>query len=152
LSTLERDVLQFHFEQGADFSTCLNHLVQIHPGLDQQKLSEIISQLQQKLTPRQHWVLSVRKTEFAELDEKDLPAGTEYLSLPESALADDQLAAQLALAIEQLKPVQQLLIKLRFQQGLSIKQISSITSNNDLQSCRYQIKKALDRLSKLLEK
>ena len=150
ISELELEVYRLNFEQGLGFDACWHTLSQKHRELTRDGLDKTIAKIGAMLTPRQRWLISVRKAETEALDEEQITsqsnAGVQVLSEPESELERQQLADRISNAMSKLEPPQRLLIRLRFQQGLTFRQIARQENLGDSDRARYRVQSAVDQL------
>lgn len=150
----ERLIYTHRFELGASRRECHEAVVIAYPQLTELDVALIIRRLNRLLTPKQHWALANRRRRAVSLDDagiqREAEATGDARETPEEfALANQQLT-RLQAALRQLSTQQQLLLKLRYQQGLSLKEVARLTGHDDLQQARYQIQLALKRLQALL--
>lgn len=154
LSDLELRVYHLRFEQGASLSDCLQAIAGEHPLVSEMELAGIIRQLNLTLTPRQHWLLSTRKRVAVSVDE---PEVRREASMVEKSLDETEHHAvsseeqqRLEEALRQLPTVQRLVLRLRFQQELTLKETAWAAGLEDEFKARYLISKALKQLNTLL--
>jgi len=155
LSRLDQLVFKFRFEQGMSLQACLNTLQGQIPDLTEPQLIDAVSRLNETLTSRQHWLISARKTETSSMDH----AGTVGTGLepvdpgpgPEALAEKAEEQTRLSRALTRLTPRQRLLIKLRYQQDLTLKEVARLTRLGDPFRARRQIQAALDELAKHLK-
>ena len=155
LPAFDQMVFKYSFQQGMNLRTCLASM-QVHfPELNELRLASAVTRLNQTLTPRQHWLLSTAHPKTVSLDQ----AVTEGSSLeliepgpdPEQSTAQSQARDKLRQALAKLSPRQRLLIKLRYQQELSLKEVARLTRLGDPFRARRHIQAALRELASHLE-
>ncbi len=155
LSRLDQAVFKYKFEQGLRFRTCLYSLQAQFPGLTEPQLAGAVSRINDTLTPRQHWLLSTRHVETVSLDGPELSSPDKQPldpgDSPEAAAEISQNHARLQQALAELSPQQRLLIKLRYQQDLSLKEVAYLTRLGDPFRARRYIQSALDELARRLK-
>lgn len=155
LPRLERLVYKYKFEHGMNLQACLHYLLPQFPELTEPQLAGVISQLNTHLSPRQHWLLSARHVELVSIDDSEKAAGIEPRtgpsSTPEALAQREEDQARLHNALAKLEPSKQLLLKLRFQQGLTLKEVACLSRLDNEFQARYQIQAALDELASLLK-
>lgn len=155
LSTFDQMVFKFSFQQDMSLQACLASMQADFPDLNELRLASAVSRLHQTLTPRQHWFLSSWQAKAVSLDQAE--AGGSYLQPvepgpgPEQAAAQSQARDRLYQALAQLSPRQRLLIKLRYQQELSLKEVARLTRLGDPFRARRHIQAALDVLASHFE-
>lgn len=154
LSALERLVYQHRFELGASIRECHEAVRVMHPQLTELDLAVIIRRLNRLLTPQQHWMLATRRRVAVSMDDDAVRQEADQVldsqQSPEHQATEGEQLQRLGAALRQLSPRQQLMLKLRFQQGLSLQEVARLTGHADLQKARYQLRLALDRLRELL--
>jgi len=150
----DRLVYTQRFELGASFRECHEAVAVAYPQLTELDVALIIRRINRLLTPQQHWALANRQRQAVSLDEPEILHATELAQeawdTPEELAAAAQQKRRLQAALRQLPTRQRLLLKLRYQQGLSLKEVARLTGHVDLQQARYQIRLALERLQGLL--
>lgn len=155
LSAFDQMVFKYSFQQGLSLQACLASMQAHFPDLNELRLVSAVSRLNQALTPRQHWFLSTRQTKSVSLDQAE--AGGSSLEPvepgpgPEQATAQSQAKDSLHQALAQLSPRQRLLIKLRYQQELSLKEVARLMRLGDPFRARRHIQAALDTLARHFE-
>jgi len=154
LPELEQAVYEHRFEQGLSIASCYAALSARFPDLTEVQLAGVIRQVSRKLTSRQHWLLSMRRQTTASIDE---PEVRREASL---AFGDSNDPANVALsreehqrvnsALGQLEPDERLLLKLRYQNDLTLKEVARLAGLEDAFQARYRVQRALSRLLQLL--
>lgn len=150
----ERLAYRQRFELNASFRECHAALVSAYPQLNELEVAAIIRRVNQSLTRKQQWALTNRHRLEVSLDDAEVRHEAEHTGAarltPEELTAEQQLKARLHSALLQLSARQQLLLKLRYQQGLPLREVARLTGHASLQQARYQIRLALERLKALL--
>jgi len=122
------------FEQGLSREETFLSLRQRLPNLTRAETEESLARLHRSLTPRHLWLLSLRRPSPEPLAEDPAREGqvrASEISAPEPdpevlATVNEQRAAfQQALA--RLPKPERLLIRLRFEQGLTLEQVARLT-------------------------
>lgn len=152
LGPLESLLYHLHFEQALDLQSCLHFARTRFPGLDPGRMSQAMSRLHQAMTPRQRWATGVFRERASgnahRVDE------SEALSAPNPG--PDQAAdatrrhANLQAALAGLSPRQRLVLRLRFEQELSLEQVARVTGLRDLHHARRVVQAALNALREAL--
>lgn len=154
LPELDRLVYTHRFEFGASLHECHEAVAIAYPQVTELEVAAIIRRINRLLTPEQHWQLATRRRLAVSLDDAEIHREAELTrdtqETPEELAEADQQQARLRAALRQLPTRQQLLLKLRYQQGLSLNEVARLTGHEDLQQARYQIRLALERLHALL--
>lgn len=150
LSHLDQKVFKHRFQQRLSMHTCLEILRAHFPDLNQLQLAGSVARISTTLSPAQMQFLYAQHAKTVSLDQQQSRAGAfepaDSGPGPEkvTVLSQDKLRLEKALAT--LTPHQRLLIKLRYQQELSLKEIARLTRLGDPFRARRQIQAALDQL------
>lgn len=154
------DQLAYHYktECGMSRLSCFRALQLTYPGLTESQFSESLSRLHNVLTSRQRWQLSVHRKEAvsAILRNAHCNPSTENVLAgsdpgPESVAQIRQTREALAQAMSKLSQQQRLLLRLRYQEGLSLKDVAGLAGLGDLHQAKRRIKTALYALGNLLD-
>jgi len=158
LPELDQLVYRYIYVRGMPREECLHVLKGRYPDLTEQQLSEINGRLFSLLTPRQRWQLSTRTAEPAPLDapsssDNDTAAfqPEEPGAGPEELAETDQECSMLAAAMARLPPRQRLLLRLRFQQDLTLEEIARLTGLPDPFRANRQVQAALEALAEIVK-
>jgi len=155
LSRLDQKVFKCKFEQGLSFQSCQNSLQAEFSGLTAPELAGAVGRINKALSPRQHWILSTHQSKAVSLDDPELSSPAMHPvdpgDSPETTTEIDQDHSRLQSALAHLSPQQRLLIKLRYQQELSLKEVARLTRLGDPFRARRHIQAALAELAKLLK-
>jgi len=150
----ERLVYTHRFTFGASLRECHEAVAINYPELTELDVAAIIRRINRLLTPQQHWTLAHQRRMAASLDDAEIFREAEQTrdvhATPEEFAASEQQQERLRQALRQLTTQQQLLLKLRYQEGLSLKEVARLAGQENLQRARYQIQLALERLQALL--
>jgi len=151
---LEQRVFNCRFVKHLSLAECLEALRPEFPDLNELSLAAVIADLNSHMESRQHWRLQVRNHRTLSLEDPDTQVRLEQqadlpLSAEESAVAD-QRHTRLQAALAQLSASDRLLLRLRFEPDLPLREVACIAGLADLHKARYQIDKALEQLSRLL--
>lgn len=154
------DQLLYHYknECGMNRLASFRALQLTYPGLTENQFTESICRLHTTLTPKQRWQLSVRKrgTGSAVVIDSLNDHSTENELVetspgPEIVAQLVQTREMLARAMSQLSHQQRLLLRLRYQEDLSLKDVANLAGLDDLHKAKRRIKKALAALSENLK-
>jgi len=157
LPELDQQVYRLMFVQGSSRAACLAALAPRFPGLTEAAVAEVSARLFGLLTPRQRWQLSakphtpLRMGARAGSQDGD-PVGRVEAGEPgpeeqASALQEQQ---QLRDALARLTPQQRLLLRLRYEQGLTLAEVARLTRQPDPFRTHRQIHAALEALARLM--
>lgn len=157
LPALDREVFGCVFEQGLLREETFLSLRQRFPNLTREETEESLARLHRSLTPRHLWLLSLRRASAQPLPEdstRDRPASGMEIPAPEPdpevlASVNEQRAA-LQRVLARLPKPERLLIRLRFERGLTLEQVARLTGLGSAQKADYRLKEILERLRKEL--
>jgi len=153
----DRLVYQYKFEWCMSLETCFRALQPAYPDLTRNQLARTISRIHTMLTPRQRWQLSFRKRETASIADTDSVSGNSTsVELIDPGPGPDAIAQlqqdrqALLEAMSCLTYQQRLLLRLRYQQDLPLKEVARLAGLNDLFQTRRRINSALAMLAELM--
>lgn len=154
LPELERQVYRCIFEQRMTRTQCFHSLLPRFPGLTQSGVAEVNARLFQLLTPRQRWQLTVRTPSrtpvtFPISPEDDDPAWqlAQPGPGPDDLAEEAQQQGKLQQALAALPADQRLLLRLRYEQNLSLAEIARLTGQPDPFRVNRRVQAALDALA-----
>ena len=150
LSELEQRVFQLLYRQGMTHHECLHALRDQYPKLRPNDVERINGDLFEALSANQHWRLSICKNDPVPADDIDLTNDT-IASRPDLKFQHDQNLERLETALSKLSPDQRLLLRLRYQQDLTLKEIARLGDFDDPYQARRAIEKALAALKKVFD-
>lgn len=157
LPELDRQVYRCIFERRMTRVQCLHTLLPRFPGLTESGVAEINARLFQLLTPQQRWQLTVRTPSLAPVTfpvspEDDDPAWQIALPGPgpDELAEEDQEQRRLQQALAALPADYRLLIRLRYEQNLSLVEIARLTGQPDPFRVNRRIHAALDALADVM--
>jgi RNA polymerase sigma factor (sigma-70 family) len=147
LPVFDQSVYRLVIEQDMDKESCFQTLIADYPDLTRELISIALKRIYSILTPRQRWQISVRNRGRKRAGSDPLQGHTELLPDPESG-PDKEAQAQQELdsihqAMAALPTDQRLLLKLRFQEGLSLVKIAELTQLGDSNRVWRQIQAAI---------
>jgi RNA polymerase sigma factor (sigma-70 family) len=156
LPELDQQVYRLMFVQGNSRASCLAALAPRFPGLTDATVAEISARLFGLLTPQQRWQLSARPHAPVRSGSRpgigDEPMGRVEAAGPgpEEEAAAAQERRQLQEALARLTPEQRLLLRLRYEQGLTLAEVARLTRQPDPFRANRQIQAALEALGRLM--
>lgn len=157
LPELERLVYQYKFEAGMSLESCFQTLRARFPNLTRGQMSAAIGQVHALLTPRQRWRLTFRKRRSTSFDTTRTADGTPGCGEladprpgPEAVAERDQQRKRLLAALAQLPAEDRLLLRLRFQEDLPLREVARLSGLSDPFQARRRIDAALATLADLL--
>jgi len=156
LPPLEAEVYRCHFEKGLSLEDTLVSLRPAFPGLTLERLAAAEGQIQESLSSRQHWLRSTQKLQLQSMSQEsnigvmEAPANDPADPHPnqELALASREQEHQLRITLQKLTKAERLLIRLRFEQSLTLEEIARLTAASDAQWIHRQIAAILEKLRK----
>jgi RNA polymerase sigma factor (sigma-70 family) len=158
LSELDQLVYRHIYVRGMPRDECLYALQEKFPDLTEKRLSEINARLFGLLTPRQRWQLSIRQAGVVSFDGGSAPEEDEPpLQFeepgpgPEELSQIDQERASLAAAMARLPARERLLLRLRYEQSLTLEEVARLMQLPDPFRANRQIQAALSNLSELMK-
>ncbi len=157
LPELDQQVYRLMFVQGSSRAECVETLAMRFPGLTDTTVAEISRRLFGLLTPQQRWQLSARphapiRSGSRSGNGDDDPVGRVEAAGPgpEEEAAALQEQRQLRQALSRLTPEQRLLLRLRYEQGLTLAEVARLTRQPDPFRANRQVQAALAALARLM--
>ena len=157
LPALDQLVFRSMFEGGMTLQECWHALQPRFPDLTKERLTDIVGHLYTILTSRHHWLLSTRSREVRSLSEPPSPDESRASSEPEDpgpgpeTLAElEQERTTLLRAMSHLTSLQRVLLRLRYQDDLTLKEVARLTGLGDPFRAKRQVQAALDALAERL--
>jgi RNA polymerase sigma factor (sigma-70 family) len=157
LPELDQQVYQCIYVRRMSRAQCLQELMPRFPDLTDATVSEINARLFALLTPQQRWRLSVRtrvlqhanrrsSTEVDDLTERVTEPGPG----PDDLTVELQEQRRLRDALARLPAEQRLLLRLRYDQNLTLAEVARLTNQPDPFRANRQIQSALKALAELM--
>ena len=155
LPAFDQSVYRMVIEQGMDKETCFQSLRADFPDLTRDLIARAAARVYALLTPRQRWQISVRnrgrKPAYGDpvqgrIDRLPDPAGG-----PEQEAQRQQELESLQIAIARLPADQRLLLRLRFQEGLTLRKIAQLKYHGDTNATWRGVEAAVDALFQRLQ-
>lgn len=154
LPELDRSVFRSLYELGMTRRECLHTLHARFPGVTEQQIAAINARLFSLLTSRQRWRLGSKIRNPVSLDdasstdrETGTPSPVVSDSGPESAAQTHQDHVRLEAAMSRLPSRQRLLLHLRYEQDLTLKEVARLTQIPDTSRAHREIRAALAALA-----
>lgn len=158
LSALDEEIYRCAYSRGLSIGETREALRPDYPDLAESDVSETLERIRQQLTPRQHWLLSIRRPKVVPLVEgagrKEDPSEIQIADPgpdPEDLAADAETRARLGTALAALSDEDRLLVRLRFEQGLTLERAASLTGLNNAQQADRRLQQILAALRDELE-
>ena len=154
LSQLDGEVYRCRYEKGLSLDDTFFSLRLNFPSLTMEQLAASEEHVQESLNSRQLWLMNTRKSQLrrqsrdASVDLMDSPLYEPADPRPsqESELVDREREDRLRRVIRELPQEERLLIRLRFEQSLSLQEIASLTGLGNPQRVDRRISKILQKL------
>lgn len=157
LSAVNRLLYHLKYELGMTRRACLCAMQLTYPDLTEEAITESLCQLHTTLTSKQRWQLSVRKRGTGSVvfidtvgENPAIPELSQTDPGPENVVQFLQDRKALQQAMSRLDSEQRLLLRLRYQEELSLKEVARLAGLGDLHQAKRRIKKALITLASLL--
>ena len=151
LPDLEQDVFHCLYESGMTRTECMHALRHRYGGITDRDIAKINSRIHSLLSSKQRWQLAARKGEEISLSETNpevqpgnepTDPGPEVASLVQS----EQDRERLAEAMAQLSPDERLILRLRYEQDLTLEEVARLMNFGDPYRARRQIEAAVATL------
>lgn len=158
LGALDQEIFRCIFEQGLTHDESLNFLLPHHPQLTMAELEAGVERVRGALTDRQVWLAGARRRTTLPLESN--PEGEPNESAPElvdpapsaeSLLVMNEKRDALERALRRLSKPERLLVKLRFEEGLTLQEIASVLSLETPQTADRRLREVIEQLRKALE-
>jgi RNA polymerase sigma factor (sigma-70 family) len=153
LPSLDQAVYHHVYVRGMSRAETLESLAPQFPGLTPETIARISARLFTLLTPQQRWQLGNRTHSgnrsavgLASMD--DDQASSE--PGPDDLVGELQERQQVQDALRMLPPEQRLLLRLRYEQGLTLAEVARLTNQPDPFRANRRIQVALDALAALM--
>jgi RNA polymerase sigma factor (sigma-70 family) len=157
LPELEQLVYRCIFVRGMTRVECLRALEHRYPTLTEQQLSEVNARLFARLPPQRRWQLGTRMATIGPQGEtltRDLADDALQLEDvgpgPEAIAQTTQEHEWLAKAMAELPTQQRLLLRLRFEQNLTLAEVARLTGLQDPFRAHRQIQAALKKIAEAM--
>lgn len=150
LPAFDRSVYRLVIEQGMNKETSFQTLRADFPDLTRKLVAVSLSRIYSLLTPRQRWQISVRnrgrKQTRGGPDQGRVERLPDPGSSPEAQAQKQQELENLQNALAHLPADQRLLLRLRYQEGLSLKKIAQLKKLGDTNRAWRHIQGAINAL------
>jgi RNA polymerase sigma factor (sigma-70 family) len=158
LPEIDQLVYRQIYIRGMSRQGCLHSLLARFPTLTEQQVAEINARLFSLLKPQQRWHLSVRSVDGVSLDQSPWDETDEELgqvedpgTRPDEQSEMEQQFRRLEVAMAKLPAPQRLMLRLRYEQNLTLEEVARLMRLSDPFRANRQIQAALAELAKLLE-
>lgn len=154
LPTFDQAVYRLVVEQEVDKETCFQALRADFPDLTRGLVANAVVRVYSLLTPRQRWQITVRNHGRRGARDESTRSSVERLPDPavgpEGAVELQQELETLQAALSQLPTEQRLLLRMRFQEGLTLKKIAQLKYHGDTNNAWRQIEAATRALHRVV--
>ena len=157
LPELDQQVFRCMYVRGMSRASCVETLRPRFPGLVEATVAEISARLFALLSPRQRWQLSVRSPALNPIpcgaSAEDDDPGWELEAPgpgPDELATEAQEERQLRDALSRLPAEQRLLLRLRYEQNLTLAEVACLTGQPDPFRANRRIQAALHALRDLM--
>ncbi len=152
LRPFDQRVFHLRYQQDLDLHSCFELLRDEFPDLTREALSAALARVQGALTWRQRWSLLRRRGRYlppaaGQLSVSELPSRE---ADPERHASIRERRTRLRRALELLPPEDQVLLRLRYGQDLSLEQVARVCGLPNLHMARRRIEAALAKLGEAL--
>jgi len=153
LSTFDQEVFKHVYERGASATETLRLLQSRFPGVAPERVAESRDRIEQQLTADQRWRLGIRSARRAQAvgtavqEAEAAPIEiADPRPNPEALAIMGERRGALARALDRLSKRERLLMRLRFEQELTLDQIARLLNLGNAQRADRQIRMILSRL------
>jgi RNA polymerase sigma factor (sigma-70 family) len=155
LSRFDQSVFKYRFQQRLGLDACFETLRGHFPECNRLQLAGAVARINLSLTPAQMKALYAQQSKTVSLNAHQDANNANELPhpgrCPETTTIFKQDKERLQQALAGLSPHHRLLIKLRYQQDLSLKEVARLTRMGDPFRARRHIQAALEQLGKFFE-
>lgn len=155
LPALEQDLFRGLYQQGLSLDEAFAQLRTSYPTLTKNQLDEAEKRIRDRLSPRQLWLLSRRLPRVVPLENgPDQIEPSQHQDIPDLGPNPETLAdfgerqAALSAALSRLSAQDRLLLRLRFEQELTLQEVARIARLGDAQKADRRLREILERLRK----
>lgn len=151
IAALDQQVFRCVHQQGCTVEQTLAYLAPMVPSLTASAVEESAERVGAKLSPHERWLLSSRQVRVESLDAVG-QEGEQSLDIPdlapnpESVAIDSECRELLARAIGELPPGEQIILRMRFEQDLTLQEIARIAGLKDAAAADRRIRALLGRV------
>jgi RNA polymerase sigma factor (sigma-70 family) len=146
LPEFDQLVFKCFYQHGMTHHECLHVLKSRFTKLTLEQISDTNARLHAALSSMQRWQLSIARNEPRSIDESTTEIEADDDG-PELLVQSDEEKRRLEKAMGRLEPQQRLLLQLRYQQDLTLREVAQLTGSTDPFKARRQIDAALAALA-----
>ena len=153
LPVFDQQVFRMVYQRAVPPEDCVAILAAEFPNTTIRQITESRNRIEGALTPKQRWLLAQRvgnqngnAEHFEEILRDVRDAGPD----PEAQVIENERRRRLESAMKSLSPSERLLIRLRFEEGLTLEKSAALLGLGNAQRADRLIKEILARLRKLM--
>jgi RNA polymerase sigma factor (sigma-70 family) len=157
LTQLEAEVYRCRHERGLSLEETFLSLCPSFPGLTLQRVTDTDERVRESLSSRQLWLISLRSgrargavevsgVAVAEEDDGRVQDPADPHPDQESVLASQEQKEHLRSLVAKLPAPERLLIRMRFEEGLSLEEIAGLTGLGDAQRVHRRMAEVVEKL------
>lgn len=152
LSQLQREVYQCRCEEGLSADATFSLLQTRFPKLTPEDITQAEERARRALSSRQNWLLSIRRQKdklSAATDDAGALLDLQIMDpspSPETLASRHQERHRLGAAVAHLPKLERVMLRLRYEQGLTLEKVARLTGLEDPQTADRRIKDILRRL------
>jgi len=157
LSALDQEVFRHLYERRLSFDETFQSLRSTFPDMTHAQLAERSARIEQELTTKQRRLLDARISRQASQTPASFDETVAHANVPDAAPSPEanallrERATTLRRALDRLPPRERLLIRLRFEQELTLEQVAKLLDLGNAQRVERQIKTVLGKLRQEFE-
>jgi RNA polymerase sigma factor (sigma-70 family) len=156
LSSFDQEVFHLVYEQNTSVEESLNILASGFPNVTEAHVEASRQRINHVLTPNQRWTLTQRAahsngSERQEEIEALIPDYADPRPDPELIAVKNERTKNLERALASLSPQEQLLIRLRFEEDLTLDQVAKVLGLDNAQRADRQIKQVIEQLRRKMD-
>ncbi|HJX93769.1 MAG TPA: sigma-70 family RNA polymerase sigma factor [Pyrinomonadaceae bacterium] len=158
LPVFDQEVFRLAYERATPPEECLRLLAAEFPNISAKQINESRARIEEVLTVQQRWLLANRTAARNGREATDLEESDAYFSLkgsgpdPEVQAIENEHKRKLERALAQLDAQDRLLIRLRFEEDLTLSQAAELLGLGNAQRADRKVKEILGRLFEVLQK
>ena len=146
LPEFDQLVFECFYRHGMTHSECLHVLKNRFTKITLEQISGTNARLHSRLSSNQRWQLSIKRAETQTFDDSEADHQANDND-PEFHVQSDEDRLRLKKAMARLEPQQRLMLQLRYQQDLTLREVAHLAGLSDPFKARRQIDAALAALS-----
>jgi RNA polymerase sigma factor (sigma-70 family) len=157
LPVFDQEVFRIVYERAVSPEECVTILAADFPNTTLRQVNESRDRIEGVLTSNQRWLLSQRAANpngrsgiSLEQSEVLLHEVRDFRADPEAVAIENERKRKLETAMKTLSPNERLLIRLRFEEGVTLDKAAELLGLGNAQKADRQIKEILARLRKLI--